>query len=292
MEWTTSDLDAAHPTHLLWLEAGEPVEPALRLFWERILSDLIHWPKQGGCRYVAFQLTPRDAADHEGAGFLECLLWDSSHQQLASGRYELWSSGWAYPSSDAGEQREQAELAYLLDAYALVRDAAGHEPVRSLWRQLCARAPLTALAAAVHDWFDLAIGEQQPGPLSDADAALLLPQPDGRGFNPFDPELVALMHQLTDAVIGCLPSGWERGACIMQPEEGEAGMHINVYLESPDHPGFYPRPSEQVGHAVGALAGHWLRGSTVFPPLIAMFQRDQGVWRSHVELMDGRHRAA
>jgi hypothetical protein len=111
-----------------------------------------------------------------GQGFMHVKFRDGQRKPCRGvSQYFLRSD--AFTCLDVrGEDRMAArrrQLRFILDHYALLKQAVGAPQVRPLLDRIDGIRPLTVDAAASYGWFDLQIGQESFGPLPAEDQAML-----------------------------------------------------------------------------------------------------------------------
>ncbi len=177
MQWISA-CDARDGTlmhHVLVLSSDKPIKPAYAEFWKRVLSDGCAHAEISDWRSLGVEIFERLSEMH-GQGFMHVRFRDAERRPCRGiSQYFLRSD--AFTCLDVrGEDRIAArrwQLRFVLQHYALFKQATAAPKVRPLLDRIGDIRPLAVDAAAACGWFDLQIGQESFGPLPAEDEAML-----------------------------------------------------------------------------------------------------------------------
>jgi hypothetical protein len=295
MQWI-SERDPADPMlahYALALDARDPIEPAYVEFWKRILADGCAHAARSGWQSLSVEICERQS-EVDDQGFMHAKFRNAQGEPCGDvAEYFLRSDAFTcleIPGEDRMAER-QRQLLFFLEQYRVFKQAAASPGLKPLFKRIGAIRPLTVEAAAGYGWFDLQIGQELFGPLPAEDWATL----EDREASPAEgllelaggDELMALLQELTDALVAYTPPSFEVICCgiIEGVEAGQRALFYDIQCPSLPDKGTNV-VNDRVHAAATRLVRHMTPAEGTFPGMaLRLEQQQDGGWRHTMTLM-------
>jgi hypothetical protein len=172
VRWVSTEDERGVVEHRLDSPEGADLDAACVELWLRVLGDAVARFGELDWRTVAFQLSPKEYPDDTDCS-LTAKFWDSSNRACGRTSYVVTSREYVVMDDGRGDQAHHRDLVgFYLREYGRLRRAASDEAVADLLVQARSLSPLAAKAAFIDGWWDLRLGESEPGPLPQYDSDL------------------------------------------------------------------------------------------------------------------------
>jgi hypothetical protein len=278
----------------LVLQPNEPLAPAFIAYWKRILSDGCAIAAPSRWASLSIDIEARQS-EEDDQGFMRAGFRNAQHKRCEGvGHYIL--RGDAFTCLESPDEDVKTSLRkqqrWLFEQYQALKDAVRAAEVRPLLERINAIRPLRVDAAAAFNWFDLQIGQDSFGRLASDDQALLAGQDTNpadllRDLLPGGPDAMALLQELSDALIEYTPPTFETICC--QITEGvEQGQRALFYdISCPQFPDEGTTVvNDRVHRAATQLVQHMARVQGGFPGVaIRLELQKDGTWQHNMRLL-------
>ena len=285
------------PYHVLALEPGEPLKPALVEYWKRILTEG-YALAPGSRASLAVDIFVRTFEADE-TGCANAIFNNSLNRQAEGiGTYLLRTEHFdLLQGKDEDDQTfGRRELVWFLEQYAVFKEALRDKETWPLFERINSSYPLPIRAATVNGFFDFQAGQEGFGPLPSNDRLLLAgkePLPDDPledlAGGVIDVPQMRLVEEVTSALIQYTPPHFKTIDCTIKEglEQGQQALFYDIQCpEFPDDGTTVV--NDRLHQAATRLVQHLTAEQGSFPGVrIKLNMQADGSWLHSLELISG-----